>query len=143
MGIVMSTFRLKISGFVVLVIAAIIIACVFWSAKEGYNPEADRLYRMALANKEQVNSRDDRDYIIVVDCCQQILRNYPDSPQAEKAKELLQEVPEQFREQYSREISLRYSSKPMVRKSRPLRRRSPRRDDERYFVNSNEVNSSN
>jgi hypothetical protein len=24
-----------------------------------------------------------------------------------------------------------------------LRRRSPRRDDERYFVNSNEVNSSN
>ena len=136
---------LKISVVAALILVVITLAYVFWPTEtriEDENthdleartntqyPEAEELYRTALIHKEQVNSRDDRDYMIVLDSCQRILRQYPDSPQAEKAKELLQEVPEQYRKQYDGEMSLRYSSKPTIRKSKPLRRRPPRKNDE-------------
>lgn len=154
---IINKLRLKITGTVVLVLSAIIIVYLFWPTKtqiEDENtrdleartnaqyPEAEELYRTALIHKEQVNSRDDRDYIMVVDSCQRILRQYPDSPQAEKAKELLQDVPEQYRRQYEKEMTSRYSSKPAVRKSRPLRRRAGRPYDEWINVTDEELSPS-
>jgi len=86
------------------------------------NSKAEKLYQIALFYKEPGDSLD-MSYKIVLDCCGLILEQYPDSPQAEKARELLQEVPEQYRKQYAEEMRPRLPSKPAVRKSRPLRRR--------------------
>jgi len=91
--------------------------------REKPNPKAEQLYQMALSYNKSGEPQHDRGYEIIIDCCWQILTQYPDSPQAKKARELLQEVPEQYHKQYEKEMILRYSSKPAVRKSRRLRRR--------------------
>jgi len=144
---------LKIIGVVALVVVAIIVVKVFWSAgsaptaqspdlkeaqakkaaepaefrlakpvgQEELTQKVDKLYQMALLQKEESTSSADpnMNYEMMASCCQQILIEYPDSPQAEKAKELLQEMPEQYREQYL--------SEPKVEKSKRLRHRLPRR----------------
>jgi hypothetical protein len=51
---------------------------------------------MALREKNAGGSSQ-RKYQIVAGCCRQILERYPDSPQADKARKLLQEdVPERY-----------------------------------------------
>ncbi len=51
---------------------------------------------MAMREKNAGDSSE-RKYHIVAGCCRQILELYPDSPQADKARELLQEdVPERY-----------------------------------------------
>lgn len=127
---------LIITGFVALTVVVIIVANVFRSAEtkprqpgtvteRESNPEAEKLYQKALSQKESsereppsISNR------IILDCCRKILKEYPDSVQAEKAEELLQEVPEQYREHYDREMSFLHLSKrkPKVKKSRTLRR---------------------
>lgn len=108
----MKTFWLKIAGSAVLVVVvtAVILVGIFWS----YQPEgqeaialteagripptkAERLYQMALREKNAGGSSE-RKYQIVAGCCRQILELYPDSPQVDKARELLQEeVPERYK----------------------------------------------
>jgi hypothetical protein len=80
---------------------------------------AENLYQVALLQKEKSINSPNMNYEMVIGCCRQILERYPDSPQADKAKELLQEVPEQYRRQYS--------TQPKVKKSRSLRRMPQRR----------------
>lgn len=86
------------------------------------NSNAEKLYQIALFYKEPGDSPD-MSYKIVLDCCGLILDQYPNTPQAEKARELLQEVPEDYRKRYDEEMRFRLPSKPAVRKSRSLRRR--------------------
>lgn len=86
-------------------------------------PNAEKLYQIALFYKEPSNSPD-MGYKIMLDCCGLILDQYPNTPQAEKARELLQEVPEDYRKRYDEEMRSRYPSKPKIKKSRSLRRRS-------------------
>jgi len=83
------------------------------------------------------------DFRIITDCCRKILTDYPDSPEAEKATELLQEVPKRHQR-----LAAQTPSEPAVRKSRRLRRRLPRqddmrRDDERYVITVDEMNYAN
>ena len=127
---------LIITVFVALAVVAIIVANVFRPVgtaptrpeivtERASNPEAEKLYQKALSQKESsereppsISNR------IILDCCRKILKEYPDSVQAEKAEELLQEVPEQYREHYDREMSFLHLSKrePKVKKTRTLRR---------------------
>jgi len=152
----MNKLWLKISVVAALVLVVITLAYVFWPAETHIqnddnrdleiqpntsHPEAEKLYQPALLHKP--GSSPEPGFRIMVDCCRKILQEYPNSPQAERAKQLLQEVPEQYRKQFEREMSLRYASKPAVRKSRPLRRRPLRRDDEWPIATNDETNSSN
>ncbi len=127
---------LIITGFVVLTVVVIIVANVFRSAETApmqpetftereSNPEAEKLYQKALSQKESSEREPPSiSYRVMIDCCRKILKEYPDSVQAEKAEKLLQEVPEQYREHYDREMSFLHLSKrePKVKKSRTLRR---------------------
>lgn len=151
----MNKLWLKIIGFAVLIITVIIVVNAFWpietqiedgdtrdweaKATEQY-PEAEKLYQMALSRSKSGDPQDDRKYALIIDCCRQILTQYPDSPQAKKARELLQEVPEQYRKQYEKEMILRYSSKPAVRKSRPLRRRVSRSYPRLHYIPGEDIN---
>jgi hypothetical protein len=89
-------------------------------------PAAERLSRTALS-QTHASSPSETDYKTISDCCQMILTEYPDSVQAEKARRLLQEVPQQYRQQYDKQMSLIYPRKPKVKRSKVLRRRMPRR----------------
>lgn len=159
----MNKLWLKITGFVVLALAAIIVVNAFWPTgtaptsesndmkqvkkedksdlkpqqvvqqpeeKEAVEqaesiPNAEKLYQIALFYKEPGDSPDpNMSYEIVLDCCGLILNQYPNTPQAEKARELLQKVPEDYRKRYDEGMRSRYLSKPKVKKSRSLRRRS-------------------
>ncbi|MHC4155681.1 MAG: hypothetical protein ACYST6_12265 [Planctomycetota bacterium] len=145
----MKRIRVKIVAVVVLVLAAGVLVKVFWPTRtqdvpppelqkselaedEKESQEAERLYQMAALQKERAGPSAEGDYMMVVASCRQILERYPDSPQAEKARELLREVPEQLKKAYDREMSIVFPSKPKVKKSRALRRRRiPRRYYER------------
>jgi hypothetical protein len=112
-------------------------------AEGGPNPSAEELYQQALSQKES-GDPPSLIYRVIIDTCQQILREYPDSVQAEKAEELLQEVPEQYRKRYNREMSFAYPSEPKVKKSRTLRRRVPRRRQrESYNIPEEKISTSN
>jgi len=65
--------------------------------EEQINPHADNLYQMALVHKKSGRVLG---YGRMVDYCRQIQELYPDSPQAEKAKELLRQLPEQERKKH-------------------------------------------
>ena len=96
---------------------------------QGENPKAEKLYQMALSHRERDNPSD-VDFRIMADCCRKILTDYPESPEAEKATELLQEVPER----YLRLSVAQVASKPAVRKSRSLRRRVSRSYPEPHYI---------
>jgi len=161
----MKTLRLKIAGIGILSTAVIVLVGVFWFSKpqskqaakspkpgqpatvtatteNGTNQRAEKLYQMAL-RKKNAGGSSERKYHIVAGYCRQILELYPDSPQADKATELLQEVPERYQRLSLEEIRSQMPSKPAVRKSRSLRRRLPRRDDEWHIAVNNEMNPSN
>lgn len=155
----MKTSGLKIAGIAVSVLAVIVVAKIFWPAEtkpateitseiqakapkavEQQQPDAraERLYEMALLQKETAESSPEN-YEMVLVSCWHIIRRYPDTPQAEKAKQLLQEVPEQYRKQYSEKLSFLYPSEPKVKKSRPLRRRVPKRYYIQPGINTEEI----
>lgn len=87
-------------------------------------PTAEELYQIALSQK-QIAEPSYRDYEVILECCHHIFRQYPTSPQAQKAKELLHEVPQQYQERYNDEMRLLNPPEPKVKKSRTLRRRPP------------------
>jgi len=71
--------------------------------QERPKPSAEELYQTALLHKEPGDSPR-QNYRILVHNCRRILKEYPDSPQAEKARELLQDV----RRRCERRFVLRY-----------------------------------
>ncbi len=94
------------------------------------DPRAEKLYQRALSLKDSGAPR--TDYEMIIECCSRILKEYPDSPQAEKAKKLLRDVPQSYLKQYDKELGALYSHGPKVKKSRKLRRRGRRRMPERH-----------
>lgn len=158
---IMNKLWLKITGITVLVVLAIIFVTIFWPAETAprdesrdvgkllerdradledkpnpHQPEAEKMYQMALLHTPGNSPKPS--YQIMVDFCRQIFTQYPNTLQAEKARELLRQY-----DMTDRQISRLYSSGPVVKKSRPLRRRPLRRDDEWFIANSNEVKPSN
>ena len=138
----MNTFRLKIAGLVAVALAAIILVKLFWPAEPVPVNEpdqgAEKLYQMALLQKKSGSSTD-ASYKIMADCCRQILKQYPNSPQAEKAAQLLKKLPKEYQNQYSlsqAEMGFRSPSprSPKVKKSRRLRQRLPERRPEQYNI---------
>ncbi len=116
----MNKLWLKITGIAVLALVAVIVVHAFWFAEtppqkenkddlktplNAQHSKAEKLYQTALLHTP--GKSPEPGYRIMIDYCRKILREYPDSPQAKKAKELLQ--------QYNiteREMSLLYPSKP-------------------------------
>jgi hypothetical protein len=158
---IMNKLWLKITVITVLALAAIIAVYAFWPAATAprdesrdvermqekdkanleaqpklHHQEAEKLYQTALLNTPGNSPRPS--YQIMVDSCRRIFTQYPDTQQAEKAKELLRQY-----NMTDRQINRLYSSGPAVKKSRPLRRRPPRRDDEWQITTNNEANPSN
>jgi len=148
----MRTYWWKITVAAVLILAVVITAKVFWprspessitesparanqqqTQQNRPRPSAEELYQTALLHKEPGDSVH-RDFRLVVAYCRQILEEYPESPQAEKARELLQEVPERYQKQYDREMRFAYPRKPKVKKSRTLRRRTPMRYERQPYI---------
>jgi hypothetical protein len=134
------TFKLKIVAVVGLTLVACILVKIFWPAEtvqvvqpeekktqivkqEKSSPEAEKLYKMATLQKERPIPSQGTDYRMMIACCQRILQEYPQSPQAESAKELMQEIPQEYKMAYNEEMSQFSPSEPKVKKSRPLRRR--------------------
>jgi hypothetical protein len=144
----MKTYWWKIGAAAAFVLAAVITARVFWppkatritpstdigpqsseqkTARQEPLTESEELYQMALLHKESPSPSRTMDYRMMAACCRQILQEYPDSPEAEKASELLHEVPERYQGPYEPETSSASAGTPKVRKSRTLRRRTHRR----------------
>jgi hypothetical protein len=67
------------------------------SEEETFNPQAVDLYQFAVAQKRMAHIIG---YGKMIEACRQILREYPDTPEAEKARQLLREVPESKRQQF-------------------------------------------
>jgi hypothetical protein len=67
------------------------------SEEDQFNPQAEALYNNA---KGQMKMAYATGYGNVVNFCRQILKDYPNTPQAEKARQLLREIPERKRAQY-------------------------------------------
>ena len=136
---------------VVVVILTTFFVVIFWPSgtpnqqgattyleiqPDEQNMEVEKLYQAALLNTP--GNSPEPSYDMMVASCRRIFIQHPNTPQAEKARELLRQY-----NMTDRQISRLYSSGPEVKKSRPLRRRLPRRDDEWHIANSNEVNPSN
>ncbi len=161
MPMIMNKLWLKITGIVGLALAVIIMVYAFWPVETAprdesrdveqiqekdranledkpkpQNEEAEKMYQMALLHTP--GNSPIPSYQIMVDSCRKIFTQFPNTTQAEKARELLRQ-----NDMTDRQISRLYSSVPAVKKSRPLRRRPPRRDDEWFIANNNEVNRSN
>jgi hypothetical protein len=66
---------------------------------EQINPHAESLYQMALA-ESKIAKKPMMTYKRMVDYCRQIIELYPQSPQAPKAKVLLRQMPQRYKEQY-------------------------------------------
>jgi hypothetical protein len=67
------------------------------SDEERINPAATDLYQFAVSQKRMAHITG---YGTMVNACRQILREYPDAPEAEKARQLLREIPENKRQQF-------------------------------------------
>jgi hypothetical protein len=102
------------------------------------HPQAEKLYRMAISLKETGNSSYASNRTIIA-CCRQLIEEYPNSQRAEKAKKLLQQVPEQFRKRYDEEMSFLRPREPKVRKSKRLRRRMPDLPREQHDITIEET----
>jgi hypothetical protein len=79
----------------------------------------EKLYQTALSHKA-TGKLTDMDYRIMAGCCSEILREYPNSLYAEKAKELLSEVPEKYIKEHAEEMSFMTHRTPKVKKSKYL-----------------------
>lgn len=161
MEIIMNKLLLKITGTVILALAVIIVLYAFWPAETApmtesrdvermqekdradleaqpkpHHPEAENLYQMALLHTPGNSPKPSHQ--IMVDSCRRIFTQYPDTAQAEKARELLRQY-----NMTDRQIDRLYSSGPAVKKSRRLRRRPYRRDDELYIATYDGMKPSN
>jgi len=62
--------------------------------------EAERLYNMALT-QYRIGRRTGMTFKKMVDYCREILERYPNSPEAAKAKVLMRNMPERYRQLYN------------------------------------------
>lgn len=71
------------------------------TSDEQLYPQAEDWYQMALFHKKSAAKLPLLSYKKLVDYCRMILENYPQSPQAQKARQLLRELPEEYRKKYN------------------------------------------
>jgi len=57
--------------------------------------EAEKLYQQALSYNEKQSAPAVK-YTMTADYCRKIIKHYPDTPQAEKAEQLLKQIPEKY-----------------------------------------------
>jgi len=69
-------------------------------AEEELNPQADEWYQLALAFSKQGGVLPTIKYGNMVRYCRLILENYPETSYAEKARQMLREIPERYRSRY-------------------------------------------
>jgi hypothetical protein len=67
------------------------------SSEETFNPAAIDAYQFAVSQKKMAHITG---YGPMVKACRQILQQYPETPEAEKARQLLREMPESKRQQF-------------------------------------------
>ena len=66
---------------------------------EEINPHAENLYQMAVV-ESKIAKKPMMTYRRMVDYCRQLFKQYPDSSQAEKARELLRQMPNKYKRTY-------------------------------------------
>ncbi len=71
----------------------------FRELAEAENVEAERLFEMALAQRK-MGRLPGMGYGQMVDYCRQIIKKYPDSVYAFKARRMLADIPQRYRKQY-------------------------------------------
>ncbi len=80
--------------------------------------------RTAELQEQTTDPCQDPEYVRIVTSCRHILEQYPGTPQAEMAKQLLRRTEQRYGQDQAQPAS---STKPEIRRSRPLRRRANRR----------------
>jgi len=99
----MKTIWIKLVVALALIFLVVFWAIIFWPA--GIEPtdstgdlkappqvqqtRVESLYQTAVFHKERDNPSD-MDFRITADCCRKILTDYPNSPEAEKATQVIQ-----------------------------------------------------
>lgn len=66
---------------------------------EEVNPHAENLYQLAVV-ESKIAKKPMMTYRRMVDYCRQLFKEYPDSSQAEKARELLRQMPDRHKRRY-------------------------------------------
>lgn len=137
MGILRLHLKITILIFMILIAFLFVILWPKSSEETGQNKvndnlqvklekeeesSAEQLYQKALALKQKSESLSIEDQKEILDYCGQIIKQYPDSPEAEKAKALRNELYEQLQEQYANQLRTVRYNQPKVQKSKPLRR---------------------
>ena len=92
--------------------------------KRQSEPEAEKLYQMALAQKDSGDSAIES-YRKVKAYYHQIRQEYPQSLQADKARVLMRQMRQNLKSRQKQEIAGLNRSGPRAKKSRTLRRRRP------------------
>jgi len=67
------------------------------SEEETFNPQASKLYEQA---KGQMKMAKYTGYRAPIDMCRTVIKDYPETPEAEKCRQLLREVPANRRQQF-------------------------------------------
>ncbi|OHB57925.1 MAG: hypothetical protein A2Y07_02015 [Planctomycetes bacterium GWF2_50_10] len=67
------------------------------SEEETFNPQASKLYEQA---RGQMKTAKVLGYRAPIDMCRTVIRDYPETPEAEKCRQLLREVPAAKRQQF-------------------------------------------
>ena len=91
-----------------MVVMVIIAICIFRTTEKPFKSEqsaaakeqdsishAEKLYQTAVKYNKP-SSLQHLSYKKTISCCEEIIRRYPDSPQAEKAEELLNGIPKRY-----------------------------------------------
>lgn len=83
-----------------------------------------QLYEQAIKAKETIATQPEQKDVLIANCLQ-IVQDYPDSPQAQKAIELLQNIPATDIEAYQKEYGIGYFEQNKVKRSQSFRRQLP------------------
>jgi len=76
-------------------------AADFKELSEEEKVDADKLFEMALFHRKQGRLPGMASYKLMVDYCRQIIQKYPDSEYAFKARRMLGDIPDRYRQQYN------------------------------------------
>lgn len=100
------------------------------------NDQANKLLTTAsaLLNDDKQTSEG---YLIAMDCCLKLIDKYPDSTEAEKAKILINQIPQKWQRWYNKEIKQARPKSTKVKKTKSLRSdRFKRRMQQMRLLNS-------
>jgi len=73
----------------------------FKELSEEEKVDAEKLFEMALFHRKQARLPGMASYKQMVDYCRQIIQKYPDSEYAFKARRMLGDIPDRFRQRYN------------------------------------------